>query len=380
MKLLLLYLDAWPFRYADVLLREVRSVDPRAVCARLVPVFGYTDCFKVSMLTGMCPDEQGYWVSYMFSNSGKPRPIPKVFSTLLDSSILPIKGIRFILNRFIAIHMFHVKTWGNISEQGIKTEYPFMEIDRCLRAKRFRTLFSELESRGIRYSVLEDRFYGHKLDVFAKTVAEHMTRNDVVLAYIDEPDFWGHRHGVEDPNYIDLLKWLSGIVKHLIKLAINRGFSYLMFSDHGMTTVKDYIDLYGLVLKDPDYGKTYVVGIDATFFRIFYLDSYKRDSHVLSKVKKLLRSKASLLREKDFRRYRLPLDRRYGDEVYTLHEGVVFYPNFFSWLKPRGMHAYSPDYASQHGVILASKDVIENEGVDIDVPKLYNLIKRCLSL
>jgi len=380
LKLLLLYLDAWPFRYADVLLKEVRNVDPRAVCARLIPVFGYTDCFKVSMLTGMYPDEHGYWVSYMFSSSGKPRPIPKTFSTLLDNSILPIKSIKFILNKFIGIHMFHTKTWGNILEQEIKTESSFMEIDQYLRAKGFRVLFNEFESRGIRYSVLEDRFYGHRLDIFAKALVKYMAASDVVLAYIDEPDFWGHRYGVEDSNYIDLLKWLSDIVKYLIRLAVNRGFSYLVFSDHGMVTVKDYIDLYSHVLRDPEYGKTYVAGIDATFFRIFYLDSYKKDSPILSQVKKLLREKASLLREEDLRRYHLSLDRRYGDEVYALREGVVLYPNFFNWLKPRGMHAYSPDYTSQHGVVLASNDIMENEGVDIDVPKLHSLIKRSLGL
>jgi len=376
LRLLVLYLDAWPYRYIDVLLKRVREVDPNAVYARLIPVFGYTDCFKVSLLTGLYPDEHRYWVSYAFSNFPRPRLIPKVFSRFLDVDVLPVRGLRFVLSKFTGIHMFHVRTWSNIVEQGVNPESSFAEIDRYLRAKGFRTLFSKFEARATRYAVLEDRFYGHRLDVFTKAVAESMEHNDAVFAYIDEPDFWGHRYGVEDPQYIALLEWLSGIVKHLVKLAIGRGFSYLVFSDHGMATVGKYINLYHYILRDPDYGETYVVGIDATFFRIFYLDSYRGDSPILSRIKRLLCNKAFLLEEEDFRRYRLPMDRRYGDEVYALREGVVLYPNFFSWLKPRGMHAYSPNYSSQHGVVLASKDVMRDKDIDIDAPKLYNMIER----
>jgi hypothetical protein len=379
LKLLILYLDAWPHRYIDVLLKKVREVDPKAGGARLIPVFGYTDCFKVSLLTGLYPGEHNYWVSYVFNDSPRPRPVPKVFSRFLDVDVLPIRGLRFVLSKFTGIHMFHVKTWNNIVEQGMDPESSFVEIDHYLRAKGLRTLFSEFESRSIRYAVLEDRFYRHRLDVFAKAVSEGMERNDVVFAYIDEPDFWGHRYGVEDSQYVALLEWLSDIVKHLIKLAISKGFSYIVFSDHGMATVREYIDLYHYILRDPGYVKTYVAGIDATFFRIFYLRSYRGDSLVLSKIKKLLRNKAFLLREEDFRKYRLPTDRRYGDEVYALREGVVLYPNFFSWLKPRGMHAYSPSYSSQHGIVVAPKDELGDEGADIDVPRLHDLIVRGLS-
>jgi len=48
---------------------------------------------------------------------------------------------------------------------------------------------------------------------------------------------------LKNPRYIDLLKRLLAIVRHLVKLAINRSFDYLAFSDHDMTAVRDYIDL-----------------------------------------------------------------------------------------------------------------------------------------
>lgn len=374
MKLLVIYVDAWPYKYASKLLNNIKNIVTNIRILPLIPVYGYTDCFKVSLLTGMSPDYHGYWVSYMFRNKPEPIPIPKQLGSILDVDVLPIRGFRFMLNRFFNIHMFHVRTWPYIYENIISPEASFEKIDVRLRSRGFRTLFSEFEFRGLKYSVFEDRFYGHRLDLLLKAVFRNITNNDIVFIYIDEPDFWGHRYGINEPRYVALLEWLSIVLKLLVKAAIKRGFEFLLFSDHGMVTVKEHLDLYHYVLRDPKYGRSYVVGLDATFFRIFYLEPYKDDTPILTKIKNFLSSKARLLKDEDFMRYHLPRDVRYGADIYALHEGIVLYPNFFSWLKPRGMHAYSPDYNSQHGIVLASEDILTDEGVNIDAPKLFRII------
>lgn len=376
MKLLVLYVDAWPYMYINFLINKIREVDPHVRHAKLKPLLGYTDCFKTSLLTGLYPDEHGYWVSYMFNEKPRPGLLPRSFSKILDVDLLPVRGLRFVLSKFTGVHMFHVRVLDHIVRHELSPESSFVKIDRYLRDKGFRTLFNEFERKNLKYTVLEDRFYNHRLVEFAGEIARSLESFDVVFAYIDEPDFWGHRYGVRDAQYLSLLQWLSNIIKHLIKFTISRGYDYIIFSDHGMADVGEYIDLYHSILLDKEYGRTYVAGIDATFFRIYYLNNYERDSPILSKIKRLLRSKAFMLTKEDRRKYRLPIDRRYGDEVYVLREGAVFYPNFFSWLRPRGMHAYDPNYNSQLGIVLGSKSLRLDEDAVFDAPKLHWVIGR----
>ena len=356
MKLLVLYVDAWPYPYKDIIVNTVRSVDRCVRVSRLIPVYGYTDCFKVSMLTGVHPDEHGYWVSYKFSETPRKRPIPRALSLFLDRDALPIRGARFVLNRFMNNHMFHVRTWSYIRELEINPESSFYDIDKYLRRKGFKTLFSSLDEHGLSYIVVEDRFYRHNLEVVTKLVGRYGNTYDIVFVYIDEPDFWGHRYGVDSSRYIELLRLLSRIVLQMIRVAKYNDASYIVFSDHGMSPVNRILDIYSYVLRDEDYGRKYLLGIDATFLRIFYLNDYVETPY-LERIKGIIEECSKKLTYNDIKEYRLPNDRYYGDEVYALSEGCVLFPNFFSWLRPQGMHAYSPESTWQHGIVLASEDI-----------------------
>ncbi len=377
MKLFVLYVDAWPYRYLDILLRSLTGIDGELLkYARLIPVYGYTDCFKVSLLTGMYPSEHGYWVSYGFTRSPRPRPLPPSLSPIMDIDVLPVRATRFVLNKALHVHMFHVKTWKHIHEKVVDPEAPITEIDGYLRNRGHRTLFQWFEEQSISYAVFEDRFYGHRLDVLAKLLIRKLRRTDVVFMYIDEPDFWGHKYGVESKHYLELLEWLSHVVSYIVKMAKRAGYGYIVFSDHGMATVKRFLDVYRYILRDPEYGRKYVVGIDATFLRIFYLSSNIVESTWLTRLRRLLLKYGKMLSHDDLKRYKLPMDRGYGDEVYALNEGVVLYPNFFSWLKPLGMHAYSPDNESQHGVVVSSGDA--ELGDTVYAPQLFSIIKDAM--
>ena len=110
--------------------------------------------------------------------------------------------------------------------------------------------------------------------------------------------------------------------------------------------------------RDSNLGKTYVVGVDATMTRFRYLsDEGVRHSMWL---REFIKPFARKLSPDDYDRYALPLDPGYSDEVWLLDEGYCFYPNYFSWLKPRGMHAYDPLLPSQHGIVLAPRSFLED--------------------
>ncbi|MEB3755317.1 MAG: alkaline phosphatase family protein [Desulfurococcales archaeon] len=377
MKLLLLYVDAWPFRYKDILVNELDIMDNPGI-SRLIPVYGFTDCFKTTLISGLYPVNHGYWVSYRFSDKKVNRPLPEFTSSFFDRSSLIARGSRFILNRFLHNHLFQVKSWGHIRTGGISSEAPIEKIDRYLRSRGFETLFSLMDKSSISYTILEDRFYEHSLGRFFKEIQNKGRGVDVVFGYIDEPDFWGHRYGTEDPRYLKLIRWLARLLKLFIKMISTMGVSYLIFSDHGMTTVNKFLNVYDMFPGDPMYGNEYVVGIDATFLRIFYLDREPVKSPVLDRIRKIVYKYGYKLGEEEYSKYKLPLTRDYGDEVYALKEGAVFFPNFFSWLKPYGMHAYSPDYPSQHGVVVASNDInIKKE--NLDVVELSSIIRRFIS-
>ena len=75
------------------------------------------------------------------------------------------------------------------------------------------------------------------------------------------------------------------------------------------------------------------------------------------------------LTEEDQRAYRLPTDMRpWGDDVFLTAPGVVIFPNFHSYVRPKAMHAYDPAYPTQDGIVVAS------DGIELgEAPRLVDL-------
>lgn len=60
------------------------------------------------------------------------------------------------------------------------------------------------------------------------------------------------------------------------------------------------------------------------------------------------------------------------------------FPNYFGWLKSKGIHAYNPLFPSQEGILLIEKDVAEKGVADVmDIKEpietwtLGRLLLRC---
>ena len=367
-KILALYLDAFSCSDAKLLFKELPL---KVSYLRLVPVLGYTDCFKVTLLTGLPPKKHGFWVSYRFTMNRYSKCIS--FIDYID--YLPFalnKGLRFIITRLAyPVHCVPAHVLPYVIHSDIQPESDFYLIDSVLRSSNYYTLFEFFNDRGLTYAVYEDRQFRHDLSKLMKVVSA--SKEDFVLLYIDELDFWGHRFGVRSMLYRRSLLWLCDFVKSLLSRAIDRGYTFIVFSDHGMANVHSYVNVMPSLLRDSNLGETYVVGVDATMIRFKYLsDEGVRHSMWL---REFIKPFARKLSPADYDRYSLPLDPGYGDEVWLLNEGYCFYPNYFSWLKPRGMHAYDPLLPSQHGVVLAPRSLLEDHDKDIIyVPELHNIL------
>jgi hypothetical protein len=47
----------------------------------------------------------------------------------------------------------------------------------------------------------------------------------------------------------------------------------------------------------------------------------------------------------------------WGDDVFLTEPGVVIFPNFHSYVRPKAMHAYDPADLDQDGIVVASAGV-----------------------
>lgn len=127
----------------------------------------------------------------------------------------------------------------------------------------------------------------------------------------------------------------------------------ILFSDHGMTNVQETFDLNNS-LKDYALGKDYLVFIDSSFARFWFLDPGKRQPIILTLANapgRFLTRRELQWNGLDFR------DDRYGQEIMVADEGVVFHPNYISPsffrtrnYPDRGTHGYWPKYPSSYGV------------------------------
>ena len=370
-KTLALYIDALSYVNAKLLYAKLKEIYVNAHHLKLIPVLGYTDCFKVTLLTGLPPKKHGFWVSYKFAMNKHSK-----YTSFIDYiDYLPFilnKGLRFIITRLACpVHCVPMRVLPYVVHFDIQPESDLYSIDSALRSSNYHTLFEFFDDHGLTYAVHEDRYFRHNLSKLIKVVST--SKEDFILVYIDELDFWGHRFGVQNMLYRRSLVWLCDFIKSLLSQAINRGYMFIVFSDHGMADVRSYINIMPSLLRDSNLGKTYVVGVDATMIRFKYLSS-EGVRHSMW-LREFIKPFARRLSPDDYDRYALPLDPGYGDEVWLLDEGYCFYPNYFSWLKPRGMHAYDPLLPSQHGIVLAPKSLLEDYDKNvIHVPELYKIL------
>lgn len=159
--------------------------------------------------------------------------------------------------------------------------------------------------------------------------------------------------------------------------------TWIIIGDHGMTDVKEEIDLPAIIRPfekkyNTNFGSDYLVFLDSTMARFKWkTDKGKKFLEEIAGIR-LLKEKGLFIDETAGQERDIPFhDKRYGDLIWCADNGVLLFPDFFhdQYTHNKGMHGYHSSNPDMNGFFLSFGPRIEPK-----VLPLVSLTDVCPSL
>jgi hypothetical protein len=205
------------------------------------------------------------------------------------------------------------------------------------------SIFDFMSNAGIGYECFN--YHEYSDDAILRILPDRLRTSDhrVFFAYLSGFDSFLH-FGVHDSRAVDArLAWYEAGIRRLYEAARRRwgGVRLRLFSDHGMTPIRETRDLISevrrLKLRVPtDFLPVY----DSTMARFRYESEY-----VGSQLRDFLGclSYGRLLKETELEELGLRFsDDRYGQLVFVMQPGVLICPSDLGRIPLQGMHGFHP--------------------------------------
>jgi hypothetical protein len=321
----------------------------------LTTLLGYSSTIMPSILTGKLPRETGYWTEYYYEPRGRSM-LQRSLSRRALRPVLPV------VNALRLVYFRLARKLGSSAEHHLRLPLQVSHLFRRhpLRYDRFPpigfdvpTLADLFRERGLQ---VDFRYMKDEREAELARMSARASEVDVFFYYDPALDSAGHRVGASAQALAPQLDAIGYFLQRAWEIV---GGSYdadfLLFSDHGMTTVTGTFDLFA-ELKQFTLGTDYVVFMDSTFARFWFPNPAVKEP-VLTRLSSV---PGTLLTADDKRRYGIDFaDGRYGEEVLVAPEGIVYHPNYFPGpLSPlsrrypeHAMHGYLPECPSSQGIV-----------------------------
>ncbi|MGV8151629.1 MAG: alkaline phosphatase family protein, partial [Candidatus Nanoarchaeia archaeon] len=188
------------------------------------------------------------------------------------------------------------------------------------------------ENKKTRLDILNLAFSSANTDkrAFEKSIKLLKKNPDICYIHFFSTDNLVHRLGTVSPRTRELIKILDDYVKEIA----NYADKLLIFSDHGMTDIKETIDIWNLINKESlEFGKDYLMFLDSTLARFwtFNKNAEKKIKLLLEKTKK---GKLYTFKNKT-------IHKRFGNLIFQLNPGITINPNFYQDVPDKATHGYN---------------------------------------
>lgn len=323
-------------------------------------VFGYSFAIQSAMLSGKYPDENNHWMPYYFSEDGSPfffQVFGKV-SRLLQLDKVPkiqflslMESRRFFVKKGVPAN--NVPS-GMIGKIGVfpyyyMCELPFFQELGNLLLQKYNVKFTYIGPPEFRIPIY-DKLISH--------INSSTFDNEFILGYDDKLDIYGHGFGPYSQKYQDYVRMLDKRLEKVynnLKEKFKDKFNFIVFSDHSQCPTTAVINLLHLINKrNLSFGKDYYCFIDATIALFWPTSNASREAIIQS----LSTLKSGVLITDELRKkYHIAFkNNMYGDLIFALNPGSIFFPNFFNpFSAMKGLHGFRPEEDVQKTFILSDK-------------------------
>lgn len=384
--LLCFLIDAFRHDYLDPretpFLAELGSV---GTARPLRTILGYSDSIRATVFTGAYPDELGYWMEYRFRPDADPfRPFSSLGAMDRFPSDLALRALKLGASRTVMPRLARSRGYESLDLRHIPFgamrffDYTLRRPMTSYGSLAMPTIFDRLTDAGRSWSYLDSSKVGDRGISDGLGAADPDTA--LIFVYLHHVDMASHLHGIDSPRFHSVLRQTDDRIRRITS-SVRRRFGdvdVLLFSDHGMSRARAFRSLPEL-RRHPGFGRSFCFALDATMVRLWYLDD--RDL-VRTELRAIVSSKlpGKFLEREDRRALHLDFSGRdYGDDVFLVDPGVIVFPNFHSYLRPKAMHAYHPGDPDQRGILVVSHGALDL-GEEAGLLDVHGLINRMAGL
>jgi len=321
-------------------------------------VLGYSCTCDPTILTGVLPREHGHFSFFRFDPEASP------FRGFGALSLLPT----FVRERGRVRHWISRATGFMKGYSGYFQLYgvPFRwlrHLDYTERRDLYEpggilggqpTLFDHLTESGISFHRSDWR-RPEKENLASARAAIESQRPRCMYLYLAELDGLMHAQGTGSSAVAAKLASYDRSLRDLVSAAEGTysAVHLHVFSDHGMTDVKETVGLRSAVeALGLRFGRDYAAVYDSTMARFWFPSPDARDS-----VMALLESedRGRILTDDELAELGCDFpDRRYGEVIFLLDPGFVLDPSFMGSWVPAGMHGFHPSHSDSRAAYLCS--------------------------
>jgi len=245
--------------------------------AALGTVFGYSSTCDPTILTGVAPREHGHFSFFVYDPPHSPFAALRPMG-LLPSSVVDRGRVRSWISKWVGralgwngyFQLYNVP-WNVLPMMDYIEKKDIYFPGGILGGQK--TVFDPLRERGIPFSLSDwRRPEVENLARLERDVGEG--RIALGWLFLASLDAVLHAHGTQAAAVVDRLRWYEERLRRILAIAHERyeDVRIHVFSDHGMTDVKDTCDVMARVdATGLRFGRDYAAVYDSTTARFWYL-------------------------------------------------------------------------------------------------------------
>lgn len=332
---------------------------------KIIPGIGFSNNIYAEIVTGKTPDQIGYFNEWTLKKSIRNSSrIPLYFLDSFRNIKYLNLAVRFLLKK-IGFNFFNIPFayFHNFKSNG-PHHFNFFKSPNLVKDFNFSISDASQIERGV-----------GKRDEVAISNLYKLNSSNIFLSLVDLDNI-SHIYGVNSSQYNRHLKFLNYEILRVLKFFIKKNsqerLNVFVFSDHGMSNVRNIVDFKVESYFGKPSSSTYHYFIDSTFLRIWTFNKRKN-----SKFLRFLKGiNYGHVIDKNHRKIFGITNKEFGDIIFRLNEGFMFAPNFFGVRPCKSMHGYS-SYLENQKAFFASNSTVNLKNVKFS-RDIYNFLVKNL--
>jgi len=360
----------------------------------LIPGHGF--CERTEILVGKSMEDSGFFSALKYAPQESPyRAIhPLILKILQVFESFSPRLVRKVLRRII---------WEVISRARLGfaplnvpiSELKFFALAEDGAGSLIRhdpdSIYSIARDRGLvvndaAFTSMNNRLSGGDNERLELALEAVTSASNITLVYLSDCDKYGHKYGPENPLFHTKLREIDNKIRQFVKrVGADCGqIDFVIIGDHGMTEIRDVIDIESVVkgaMSGLSRGKDYISFVDSTVGKVWLHseNARKKATAIIEDCNSL--GDAVACRKKEelggvFAR------GEYGDILMFASPGVLFSPDSFNSAGEnlQGMHGYDPGVcADMHGTLIAwGPSFTSNDVESLSLHAVHGIIKEIM--